>query len=60
MAEASRADRARRYDPFVATDRVVVEVAESVDQELVDAWERLLPQLSRSACAVTNLMNHNT
>jgi len=53
VVRAGRAGSVRRYDPFVATDDVVVEVAESVDQELVDAWERLLPQLSRSACAVT-------
>nr|WP_155859329.1 GNAT family N-acetyltransferase [Cellulomonas sp. KRMCY2] len=44
---------ARRYDPQVAAEGVGVEVVESVDQGLVDAWERLLPQLSRSAVAVT-------
>ena len=38
----------------MATEGVVVEVVESVDQGLVDAWERLLPQLSRSAAAVTS------
>ena len=37
----------------MAADHVVVDVVEAVDNELVDAWGRLLPQLSRSASPVT-------
>ena len=35
------------------SDDVVIEIVRAVDDELVEAWRRLLPQLSRSASAVS-------
>lgn len=39
--------------PSVSNDEVTIEVVEAVTDELVDAWSRLLPQLSRSATGIT-------
>lgn len=37
----------------MSQEDVLIEVVSEVDQELVDAWVRLLPQLSSTAAAVT-------